>query len=72
LSNKKQQTAVEWIFNELSRHWNGKSNLTYQQIQDKAKAMNKEQIMDAYAIGKYLNEDDRQFAEQYYNETYNQ
>lgn len=33
-------------------------------------AIEKEQIINAYAIGKYLNQDDRIFAEQYYNETY--
>ena len=36
----------------------------------KAKEMERQQIMDAYAIGKYLNQDDRTFAEQYYNQTF--
>jgi hypothetical protein len=30
-------------------------------------AIEKEQIINAYAIGKYLNQDYRIFAEQYYN-----
>jgi hypothetical protein len=64
----KRQLAVEWLENELSR-----IGLTHEVIGDKikqAKSMEKEQIIDAYAIGKYINEDDRELGEQYYNETY--
>jgi hypothetical protein len=77
--NNKQQTATEWLFNELSRHWNGKSNMTYQQMQDKAKAMEKKQIEIALECGfkdgcLFSNGEQWKFesGEQYYNETYNQ
>lgn len=32
--------------------------------------LEKNQIIDAYAVGKYLNQDDRELAEKYYNERY--
>ena len=63
-----KQTATEFLFEKL---WNSpKDKLTWYAILEQAKEMEKEQIIDAYAIGKYLNEDDRKFGEQYYNETY--
>lgn len=61
-----EQTAVEWLQNELKK-------LPYVNlidVFDAAKEMEKEQIIDAYCIGKYINVDDREFGEQYYNETY--
>jgi len=59
----KKETAVEWLVNELENHHikiDIKNTVAYQQ----AKAMEKEQIMEAYNNG-----EDRS-AELYYNETY--
>lgn len=72
MSNTKQ-TTVEWIFEELGRHWNGKSNMTYQQIKDKSKVMEKEQMKEMLV---WLDDTDRrpkqieEVFEHYYKETY--
>jgi hypothetical protein len=73
-----KQTAVEWLHNQL--HLNISLYQDEWQIieglMEQAKAMEKEQIEDAYAYGyadgfddvKY--DDEPKGAEQYYNETY--
>ena len=63
MNKMKEQTAVEWLVNELENHHikiDIKNTVAYQQ----AKAMEKEQIMEAYNNG-----EDRS-AELYYNETF--
>ena len=58
-----KQTAVEWLVNELKN--NGLDYIDYaKETIDQAKAMEKQQIMDAYNNG-----EDRS-AELYYNETF--
>lgn len=50
----KKQTAVEWLVNELRKHIqeHGRLNaITIYKLKMNAKAMEKEQIMDAYYIG---------------------
>jgi hypothetical protein len=64
-----KQTAVEWLEDKLPTIF--KEITINKQLLEKAKEMEKQQIIDAYAIGKYLNEDDRKFGEQYYKETFN-
>jgi hypothetical protein len=68
-------TAVEWLVNELENHHikiDIKNTVVYQQ----AKAMEKEQIIDAYRDGRSDQQSDRpskfynRMAEQYYNETF--
>ena len=70
-----QQTAVEWLVNELlfiqslkegEITESNKGILTTSTI-EQAKQMEKEQITDAFKSGWNWNSD----AEQYYNETYN-
>jgi HEPN domain-containing protein len=69
MSNK-QPTAVEWLYNELFYFLNAKSKFEdSDQILDKAKEMEKQQIMDAYWDG-CGNWDNEKKAEDYYNETY--
>lgn len=65
----KKQTAVEWLVEQMKKPYADKHIMD---ILDQAKAMEKEQIIDAYAIGKYINEDDRELAEKYYTSTYGQ
>jgi disulfide oxidoreductase YuzD len=49
-----KQTAVEWLINELHKKQNGESsNLSYNHIFDKAKQMEKQQIIDAFEQGEY-------------------
>lgn len=71
MTNNKQQTAVEWLYNELL---NSEPNiLEWNKLLEQAKLMEKEQIKDAYWNGsdgiktktQILNE-----AEQFFNETY--
>jgi hypothetical protein len=62
-----QQTAVEWLQNTW---FNYPDLCTYEKIQEwfeQAKAMEKEQIINAYEKGAEESWD----AEKYYNETYN-
>ena len=42
-----QQTAVEWLINELELYHNGESKLLYVDILEQAKEMEKEQIEKA-------------------------
>ena len=72
----KQQTAVEWLVEQLA------PSVSLQQkyideLLEQAKAMEKEQIIEAYfngcEIGEMFNNENRAFitdSEQYYNETY--
>jgi len=69
-----KQTAVEWQHIELSKFLYGKSEFTdANDILIKAKAMEKEQIMDAYECGFESEHDARvpQTSGKYYNETFN-
>jgi len=71
---EKKQTAVEWLKKELEEYGSPYSlNVdweTLDQLIEQSKQMEKEQIIDAYCIGKYINVDDREFGEKFYNETY--
>ena len=75
----KQQTAVQWLLNNLLI--NGLLRLTkdehplYKELKDHAKAMEKEQILDALDVGYQIANEDVKFkhiqtTEQYYNEIY--
>jgi hypothetical protein len=69
MSNK-NMTAVEWLVDQLEK-WEIYSKISFQCLNEieQAKAMEKEQIMDAFINGEHsLGED----GEQYYNETYEQ
>jgi len=71
----KKQTAVEWFFDKLKNH---EIQAEHFELYKQAKAMEKEQIEDAYDIGfadawddaRYEDEPTYTGAEQYYNETY--
>ena len=61
------QTSVEWLFQQL---WETpKDKFTWHSILEKAKQMEKEQIIDAYDKGEF-NQGCNEDAEQYYNEQY--
>jgi hypothetical protein len=76
MTNNKQQTAVEWFANQLHRVVSNTTDaLTYnhKELLEQAKAMEKEQIMDARRNGSYKATE--KYGEtrtniQYYNETY--
>ncbi len=70
-----KQTAVEW----LALYIKGITSLNCDEVIEQAKAMEKEQIENAYEIGfadawddaRYDDEPKYATAEQYYNETFN-
>ena len=75
-----KQTAVEWLVNELkkSKHWYRLINEVHQNstinrdVIEQAKAMEKEQIVDAYNNADAVDENNIGWknSDQYYNETY--
>jgi hypothetical protein len=71
MSNDKKQTAVEWLINKIEDHF----CLLPVDLIDQAKAMEREQIIDAMNIGfddgsAFIEDIRWNNAEQYYNETY--
>jgi hypothetical protein len=71
----KEQTAVEWLINELGYKDLVESKYpTLTRILEQAKAMEKEQIIEAYLKnhlqGCWMKNTPEEYAEQYYNETY--
>ena len=65
----KQMTAVEWFNQQLVDRQNGNGDSrSRDEIIDQAKAMEKEQIKDAWLNS--LTKGDYCSAEEYYNETY--
>ena len=61
-------TAVEWVFDKMLDIAAGNSSLTTQEILEKGRDMEREQIITAYGSDRYpCSEED---AEQYYNQTY--
>jgi hypothetical protein len=78
INNNKQQTAVEWLMNELTKLGSGAVR-TFGKLFEQAKEMEKEQIKDACQQGFYdgldiakTKKSKFKSAEHYYNETYNQ
>ena len=69
----KQQTAVEWLVDQIKSDQNQKalSASEWMEVIEKAKQMEKEQIMDAYNQGcNDYDELGHKRIEQYYNEKY--
>jgi hypothetical protein len=68
MNNNKQQTAVEWLVEQLYAPCRGIPS----HIIEKAKEMEKQQIMDAHLTGLIypLEMEATKQAEQYYNETF--
>jgi hypothetical protein len=63
-----KETAVEWLVDELILEGFNVPKVFY----DKAKAMEKEQIIEAYNTSFLLRDKPYSTAEKYYNETYKQ
>jgi len=61
-----QQTAVEWLVENLDIIWEEKII----DLVEKAKAMEKEQIMNAACYDPFLENLPKSEGEKYYNETY--
>lgn len=80
IMSKNKMTAVKWLERKLSNRKKGKfdglPHLTVEQIYDKAKAMERERIIEAYKVAfsidkNYVSDEIAQLsAENYYRETY--
>jgi hypothetical protein len=70
MTNNKQKTAVEWYAIEMYEYFRSMfgSGIINTDILEKAKEMEKEQIVDAYDYGSLRSGCEE--GEQYYNETY--
>ena len=69
---KNKQTAVDWLFEKL---WETpKDKLTWYAILEQAKAMHREEIIDAFWSGDNSDctseDNSKEYAEQYYNEQF--
>jgi hypothetical protein len=62
------QTAVEWLLNEIDMQYPEINVRRKEWMVDKAKEMEKEQIKDAYNYGQQI--PPFEYAEKYYKETY--
>jgi hypothetical protein len=65
-----QQTAVEWLNECLLSHFNYEQRMQFEGLFQQAKAMEKEQIKDAYYGGSDFTCKE-ELSERYYNETFN-
>jgi hypothetical protein len=67
-----KQTAVEWLYERLERMIPRTTlyDIDKKEYYEKAKKMEKEQIIDAYDNGKYITSGREFGGEQYYNETF--
>ena len=70
----KKQTAVEWLVSEYAKAFKISVNAVMGETIEKAKAMEKEQIIDSFGVGCQV-ESTRligyhKMAEQYYKQTY--
>ena len=66
-----KQTAVEWLYEAITKKVNNELGPYFIDLFDNAKAMEKEQIIQAYYQNGWNDNDNEHNAEQYYNETYN-
>ena len=67
-----KQTAVEWMVNGLLvSNYISKDSKVMNAFIKKAKALEKEQIINAFIDGDFMSTGMDKDAEQYYNETYN-
>jgi hypothetical protein len=68
-----KQTAVEFLIVQIHKHWNSEG-LSFEKILEQAKAMEKEQIIDAFVECWKENMPDgyecKQSAKDYYNKTF--
>ena len=65
-----KQTAVEWFQDQIIKIVNGTCELSEIQIFEQAKAMEKEQIMNAWDMGISVQDTNDICSEYYYKETF--
>jgi hypothetical protein len=64
-----KQTAVEWLKKRIRVELTYEQDILFEELFDQAKAMEKEQIVNAYNDCEWTG--DHEDGEQYYKETYN-
>lgn len=64
------QTAVEWIAEKMKKLTPPGYQIEFSYILQKAKQMEKEQIIEAHYVGFKNFVDTKEISEQYYNQTY--
>lgn len=72
MSNNKQ-SSIEWFDEQLCKRMafeNIELANWYLEIFEQAKLKHREEIIDATCLNDYVNEDDREIGERYYNETF--
>jgi hypothetical protein len=73
--NETKQTAVEWLIDQMFKqgYFDGNKPLTFtnlDHLQQQAKEMEKEQIIDAYNQSWHFRDKPYETAQKYHNETY--
>jgi cephalosporin hydroxylase len=71
MEKTENQTAVEWLVEQLDNNLDIKHSWRTRQCINQAKEMEKQQIIDAYDNGKYITSGKEFGGEQYYNKTFN-
>ena len=73
MSNK--QSSIEWLIDQLEK-WELYSKISFQCLKEieQAKEMHKQEIIEAWKMGRYHSDkivmSEKFYAEEYYNETY--
>ena len=76
MTNNKQQTAVEWLVEQLSTQFTYGQKIQFERLFEQAKEMEKEEIAKAFDDGDYnyhysrKTGDDFEDGKEYFNEVY--
>jgi hypothetical protein len=72
MTNETQQTAVEWLSEQISDYLQEKYDIDYfdSKLLEQAKEMEKKQIIDAYNQSWHFRDKPYETAQKYHNETY--
>ena len=65
------KTAIEQLIEKLTDRIGKSFQIAFEDILNEAKELEKQQIVDATCLGKYVNEDDKEIGEDYYKTTFN-
>jgi hypothetical protein len=61
-------TSIEWLIDQINKHWDNK-NVNSDELINQAKLLHKQEIADAWEMGRF-NIDDFGLGEEYYQETF--
>ena len=69
--NNKKQSSIDYAVEKLEKLIPLGNQIIIHLILEQAKAMHKEEIINATCLNDYVNQDDREIGERYYKETFN-